>query len=227
MDIGLIIFDCDGVLVDSEPLAMRVLIETIAAEGVTIDPDTAFREFLGRSLTTISANLNAEHGLHLSDAALERMRGNLFALYRRELKPMAGLIEALRSIKVPACVASSSQMERIRISLTLTGLIDRFEPAIFSAAMVANGKPAPDLFLHAADNMLTAPDKCLVIEDSPAGIVAAQRAGMRVFAFVGGSHIAPSGLRAEIEALNPTAVFDDMQELPRLVELEQARIRAT
>jgi beta-phosphoglucomutase-like phosphatase (HAD superfamily) len=118
-------------------------------------------------------------------------------------------------------------MERIRISLTLTGLIDRFEPAIFSAAMVANGKPAPDLFLHAAASMHTDPDKCLVIEDSPAGIVAAQRAGMRVFAFLGGGHIGPSGLRAEIEALNPTAVFDDMQALPRLVELEQARIRAT
>jgi HAD superfamily hydrolase (TIGR01509 family) len=225
--IGLIIFDCDGVLVDSEPLAMRVLLETIAAEGVTIDPDTAFREFLGRSLTTISANLNAEHGLHLSDAALDSMRANLFALYRRDLKPMAGLVDALAQIKVPTCVASSSHMERIRISLSVTGLLDRFDPAIFSAAMVANGKPAPDLFLHAAESMRTAPEDCLVIEDSPAGIIAAQRAGMRVFAFVGGGHIGPSGLRAEIEALNPTAVFDDMQTLPRLVEQEQARKRAS
>jgi len=225
--IGLIIFDCDGVLVDSEPLAMRVLLETIAAEGVTIDPDTAFREFLGRSLTTISANLNTEHGLHLSDAALDGMRANLFALYRRDLKPMAGLIDALALIKVPACVASSSHMERIRISLSVTGLLDRFDPAIFSAAMVANGKPAPDLFLHAARSMGTAPEDCLVIEDSPAGIIAAQRAGMRVFAFVGGGHIGPSGLRAEIEALNPTVIFDDMQTLPRLVEQEQARKRAS
>jgi beta-phosphoglucomutase-like phosphatase (HAD superfamily) len=84
--------------------------------------------------------------------------------------------------------------------------------------MVAHGKPAPDLFLHAAEAMLTAPERCLVIEDSPAGIIAAQRAGMRVFAFLGGGHIAPSGLRAEIEALRPTAIFDDMHDLPGLVQ---------
>ena len=225
MDIGLIIFDCDGVLVDSEPLAMRVLLETIAAEGLDIDPDTGFRQFLGRSLAAVIANLNAEHGLHLNDAALERMRGNLYALFRRELRPMAGLIDALAEIHLPVCVASSSQMERIRLSLTLTGLIDRFDPAIYSAAMVPHGKPAPDLFLHAAAAMWTAPADCIVIEDSPAGIVAAQRAGMRVFAFLGGSHIAASGLRAEIEALNPTLVFDDMHQLPDLIQQERRRGR--
>jgi HAD superfamily hydrolase (TIGR01509 family) len=226
MEIGLIVFDCDGVLVDSEPLAMRVLLETIAAEGVAIDPDTGFREFLGRSLATIIDNLNAAYGLHLTEAALARMRANLYALYRRELKPMAGLIDALAGIPIPACVASSSHMERIRISLTLTGLIDRFDPAIFSAAMVEHGKPAPDLFLYAADAMLTAPKDCLVIEDSPAGILAAQRAGMRVFAFLGGSHIGPSGLRAEIEGLHPTLSFDDMHDLPGLVEQERMREKA-
>lgn len=224
--IGLIIFDCDGVLVDSEPLAMRVLLETIAAEGVTIDPDTGFRQFLGRSLPTVIENLNAAYGLHLTEAALERMRANLYAVYRRELKPMAGLIDALGELAVPVCVASSSQMERIRVSLSLTGLIDRFEPAIFSAAMVAHGKPAPDLFLHAADAMRVGPGQCLVIEDSPAGIVAAKRAGMRVFAFLGGGHIELSGLRRDIEALSPTAIFDDMHELPRLVEREAARENA-
>jgi HAD superfamily hydrolase (TIGR01509 family) len=222
-EIGLIIFDCDGVLVDSEPLAMRVLLETIAAEGVTIDPDTGFREFLGRSLSTVVDNLNAAYGLHLTEAALARMRANLYALYRRELKPMAGLIDALAEIDIPACVASSSQMERIRVSLSLTGLIHRFDPSIFSAAMVHHGKPAPDLFLYAAAAMGIDPAACLVIEDSPAGIVAAQRAGMRVFAFLGGGHIEPSGLRREIEALHPTAIFDDMHDLPRLVETEAAR----
>jgi HAD superfamily hydrolase (TIGR01509 family) len=227
MEIGLIVFDCDGVLVDSEPLAMRVLLETIAAEGVAIDPDTGFREFLGRSLATVIDNLNAAYGLHLTEAALARMRANLYALYRRELKPMAGLIDALAEISIPACVASSSHLERIRISLTLTGLIDRFDPAIFSATMVERGKPAPDLFLHAADAMLTTPEYCLVIEDSPAGILAAQAAGMRVFAFLGGSHIGPSGLRGEIEALHPTALFDDMHDLPGLVEQERMREKAT
>jgi beta-phosphoglucomutase-like phosphatase (HAD superfamily) len=139
---------------------------------------------------------------------------------------MAGLIDALGEIDVPVCVASSSQPERIRVSLTLTGLIDRFEPAIFSAAAVAHGKPAPDLFLYAAGKMGGSPAECLVIEDSPAGILAARRAGMRVFAFAGGSHIAPAGLRAEVEALGPDAIFDDMHALPALVEREKERQRA-
>jgi D-ribulokinase len=224
--LSLIIFDCDGVLVDSEPLAMRVLLEAVKAEGVEIDLDTGFREFLGRSMAAVTANLNATYGLKLNEAALERMRANLYALYERELKPMAGLIDALGEISVPACVASSSQMERIRVSLTLTGLLDRFEPAIFSAAMVAHGKPAPDLFLYAAGAMKVNPQDCLVIEDSPAGIVAAQRAGMRVFAFAGGGHIGPSGLRAAVEALHPDAIFDDMHDLPALVEREKARKKA-
>jgi HAD superfamily hydrolase (TIGR01509 family) len=226
MPLRLIIFDCDGVLVDSEPLAMRVLLETIAAEGVEIDADTGFRSFLGRSLSTITAGLNADYGLHLDEHALERMRGRLYAAYAEELRPMAGLIDALSAISLPACVASSSHMERIRVSLTLTGLIERFEPAIFSAAMVAHGKPAPDLFLHAARQMGVAPADCLVIEDSPAGIEAAQRAGMRVFAFLGGGHIGPAGLRAAVEALKPDTVFADMHELPALVEKEQARQKA-
>ena len=220
--LSLIIFDCDGVLVDSEPLAMRVLLETIAAEGVSIDADTGFREFLGRSLSATIAHLNSAYGLHLNEVALERMRKDLFALYARELKPMAGLIEALEKINLPACVASSSQMERIRVSLTLTGLIDRFAPAIFSAAEVKHGKPAPDLFLHAAAKMKTSPGECLVVEDSPAGIIAAQRAGMRVFAFLGGGHIGPSGLTDEILRLKPDRAFDDMHDLPALVE-EAAR----
>ena len=226
MPLRLIIFDCDGVLVDSEPLAMRVLLEAIAAEGVSIDADIGFRSFLGRSLTTIIAGLNRDYGLHLDEAALERMRMRLYALYEQELRPMAGLIDALEAIELPVCVASSSQMERIRVSLTLTGLIDRFEPAIFSAAMVAHGKPAPDLFLHAARSMGVLPEDCLVIEDSPAGIMAAQRAGMRVFAFAGGGHIEPAGLRGQIDALKPDLVFDDMNDLPRLVEEEQARQKA-
>ena len=226
MPLSLIIFDCDGVLVDSEPLAMRVLLETVKAEGVDIDLDTGFREFLGRSMAAVTAHLNATYGLRLNEAALERMRASLYALYERELQPMAGLIDALKDIDVPACVASSGQMERIRVSLTLTGLIDRFEPAIFSAAMVAHGKPAPDLFLYAAKEMQVEPAECLVIEDSPAGILAARAAKMRVLAFAGGSHIAPAGLRAEIEALGPDAIFDDMHDLPALVEKEKARQKA-
>jgi len=225
--IELIIFDCDGVLVDSEPLAMRVLLKTIAAEGVEIDSAIGFRDFLGRSLASITAHLNAEHGLHLTVDALERMRIELYEVFRAELKPTHRVAEMLDRLSVPFCVASSSQPERIRLSLEVTGLIDRFAPGIFSASMVARGKPDPDLFLHAAEAMGVAPGNCLVIEDSPAGIAAARNAGMRVFAYAGGSHIGPSRLRAEIEALQPDALFDDMRALPGLVALHQARAGAS
>lgn len=216
-EIDLIIFDCDGVLVDSEPLAMRVLLKTLAAQGIDIAPKAAFRDYLGRSLASISESLVESHGVPLETAGLTAMRADLYALYRRELKPTSGILDALSQLDCPICVASSSQPERIRLSLELTGLLPSFEPNIFSASMVENGKPAPDLFLHAAQAMRTDPARCLVIEDSPAGIKAAQGAGMAVFAYLGGSHIALSGLRPTIEALSPDRIFDDMHALPDLV----------
>ena len=225
--VELIIFDCDGVLVDSEPLAMRVLLGVLAGQGIDVSRADAFRDYLGRSLASISDSLDESHGTRLSDAALAQMRDELYALYRRELKPTPWLMHALEQIDVPLAVASSSHAERIRLSLELTGLIDRFAPHIFSAAEVTNGKPAPDLFLHVAASMGVAPERCLVIEDSPAGIMAAQAAGMRVFAYLGGGHIDESGLRAEIESLAPDAIVEDMRAVPGLVELEQARARDT
>ena len=213
MPINLIIFDCDGVLVDSEPLAMRVLIAAIAAQGVTITPETAYRDYLGRSLASISASLVDSHGTPLGAAALQSMRHDLYALYRRELRANPGLPEILGQLHIPFCVASSSSPERIRLSLELTGLLPWFDH-IYSATMVEHGKPAPDLFLHAAQAMRVPPAQCLVIEDSPAGIEAAHRAGMRVLGYLGGSHVAPGGLRPTIESLRPDGVFDDMHALP-------------
>ncbi|WDR06936.1 HAD family hydrolase [Devosia rhodophyticola] len=213
----LVIFDCDGVLVDSEPLAMRVLLAAIAAQGATVTLETAYSNYLGRSLASISASLLNSHGAPLGAAALEAMRGDLYALYRRELRANRGLPEVLSALGAPFCVASSSTLERIRLSLDLTGLLPRFEPNIFSASMVENGKPAPDLFLHAAEKMGADPKRCVVIEDSPAGIAAAKSAGMKAFAYLGGSHIAPSGLRPKVEALNPDVMFSDMHALPDLV----------
>ncbi len=221
--IGLIIFDCDGVLVDSEPIAMRMLLKAIAAQGLTIDTSEAFRTYLGRSLSAISAGLEENHGLKLSAAALDAMRLELYETYRRELRASPGVAAVLDGLTIPYCVASSSQFERIRLSLEVTGLLGRFDPHIFSATMVPRGKPAPDLFLHTARMMGVAPDRCLVIEDSPAGIIAAKKAGMRVFAFAGASHIALAGLLPDIEALRPDAVFEDMRDLPRLVEQAAGR----
>lgn len=214
---ALIIFDCDGVLVDSEPLAMRVLLNALAAQDIHIAPAAAFRDFLGRSLASISASLLDSHGAPLGPEALAAMRGDLYALYRDELRPNPGVAAMLRQLEIPFCVASSSTPERISLSLDLTGLLPWFEPRIFSASMVENGKPAPDLFLLAARAMGVSPENCVVIEDSPAGITAARRAGMAVFAYTGGSHITPGGLAPEIAALQPDAVFDDMQALPDLL----------
>jgi HAD superfamily hydrolase (TIGR01509 family) len=217
-DPGLIIFDCDGVLVDSEPIAIRVLVEGLTALGHAIDEATAYERFLGRSLAAMQAILRDESGLVLSPDDLERMRLRLFDCYRRELRPISGIVEVLDDLAVPYCVASSSQPERLRFSLEVTGLLPRFEPHLFSAAMVAQGKPAPDLFLYVAERMAARPADCLVIEDSPAGIEAAHRAGMRAFAFTGGGHARQAAYRDKLEALMPEAMFEDMRQLPELLQ---------
>ncbi len=214
---GLVIFDCDGVLVDSEPLALRVLIEGIAERGVTLEEAVAHERFLGRSLASVIETVERDFGVALEADALRQMRNRLYDLFRKELRPMAGLAQALGQLNVPFCVASSSQMERIRLSLELTGLARYFGDRIFSATMVAQGKPAPDLFLLAASRMHVRPEQCIVVEDSPAGIEAAQRARMHVLAFTGGSHARLAGHRERLEALAPDAVFDEMARLPELI----------
>ena len=213
----LLIFDCDGVLVDSEPLAMRLLLETLAGEGVAIEADSAYRRFLGKDMAAIADAIGEEFGAGLSQPALDAMHGRLYESFRRELKPMPGIVAALQGLRLPCCVASSSSAERIRLALDVTGLRARFEPNIFSAAMVARGKPAPDLFLFAAGRMGVAPAACVVIEDSPSGVEAAQRAGMAVFAFAGGAHAEREGHREALMALKPLLIFDDMLKLPALL----------
>jgi HAD superfamily hydrolase (TIGR01509 family) len=216
-DVRLVIFDCDGVLVDSEPLAMRVLLEGLAAAGCAIDEAAAYDRFLGRSLASMQAVLRNERGVELSQEQLEAMRLRLFEVYRQELVPIPGIVSALDQLTIPRCVASSSQSERLRFSLEVTGLLPRFTPHLFSASMVARGKPAPDLFLYVAERMAVAPVDCLVVEDSAAGIEAAKRAGMRVFGFVGGSHARSAAYRAGLAALAPDLVFDDISKLPGLI----------
>lgn len=211
---ALVIFDCDGVLVDSEPIAIDVLVETVAALGVHIPTDIAYRDFLGRTLKTVSAALAADHGVTMDATALDDMRHRLYARYKSALRPMPGIATVLNALDIPACVASSSVYERIEISLKLTGLYERFAPNIYSATMVKRGKPAPDLFLFAAEKMGVAPADCVVIEDSPAGVMAAQAAGMAVIAFIGGSHIGPAGLKPQLAALGPDAMIDDLHNLP-------------
>jgi HAD superfamily hydrolase (TIGR01509 family) len=218
----LVIFDCDGVLVDSEPISFAVLRDTLASAGVELEESRAYRRFLGKSMASITRMIADEFKISLSEADIEAMRTELFARFRTGLQPMPGVAETLRGLGLPHCVASSSQMERIRMSLTVTGLIGFFEPNIFSATMVERGKPEPDLFLHAARAMGFDPVDCIVIEDSPAGIQAAHSAGMRVFAFTGGSHAALSNLGEIVRGLQPTLIFDDMKTLPDLISTARA-----
>ena len=217
---ALVIFDCDGVLVDSEPIAMRLLVETIAGAGITLDPDAAQGLLLGKSLASMRALLARDFGLVLSDAALAEMRRGLYAAFRAELAPIPGIAATLDALPCTFCVASSSQPERIELSLTVTGLWPRFQGRAFSATMVSRGKPAPDLFLYAANTLGYAPTACLVVEDSPAGITAAKAAGMRVVAFTGGSHATTDAHRAAIAALAPDAVIDDIGDLVSLCAAE-------
>jgi HAD superfamily hydrolase (TIGR01509 family) len=210
---GLVIFDCDGVLVDSEPIAMRVLLEILAEEGLPLAPAAAYDRFLGRSLGDIRGILTTDFGIALDDAALERMRRRLYAAFRAELQPTPGIADTLAALPTAVCVASSSQPERIRLSLEVTGLLPFFAGRIFSATMVARGKPAPDLFLHAARSMGFAPGDCLVVEDSPAGIRAARAGGMRVAGYLGGSHAQGAEHRAAIAALEPDRLITDMRAL--------------
>jgi HAD superfamily hydrolase (TIGR01509 family) len=214
---SLIIFDCDGVLVDSEPISISVLLELMAKAGHVMDEGTAYKLFLGRSMATTIELLREDFGFVVTPAHLDQARAALNERFRRELKPIPGIKTALEKLSGPRCIASSSKPERIRLSLSITGLLDQFEPHIYSATMVERGKPAPDLFLHAARDMGMEPDDCLVIEDSPAGVEAAKSAGMRVFGFTGGSHALAGGLAASLALLEPDAVFDDMRLLPSLV----------
>lgn len=217
----LVIFDCDGVLVDSEPLSVRVLVEALNRHGIDMAEEEAYQRFLGRSLATMRQVMDEEYDFHTGPEFLETLRLDLYDLFKTDLQPIPGIAEtldALALLNLPRCVASSSQLERIRLSLSITGILDKLEPHIFSASMVQNGKPAPDLFLHAAGEMGVAPENCIVIEDSPAGIEAAQRAGMKVFAFTGGSHAGVPGYRERIDALSPDLIFDAMPDLLHLVK---------
>lgn len=212
-----VIFDCDGVLVDSEPLSMRVLLETIRGKGVELAPEVVYDRFLGRSLASVCHDLEESYGVTLDGPALADLRRNLFAAFEAELQPTAGIADVLPRLAVPFCVASSSVPERIELSLRVTRLWRHFEGKLFSAAMVARGKPAPDLFELAAASMGHAPALSVVVEDSPVGIEAARAAGMRVVGFLGGSHARRPAHRAAIEALQPDAVIDEMRLLPELL----------
>ncbi|UCI07885.1 HAD family hydrolase [Mesorhizobium sp. B1-1-8] len=222
----LVIFDCDGVLVDSEALSVSALLGMIELAGGALSEDAAYEHFLGRSMKSVREILGRDFGIEISDRHLTAMRVDLMRKFREELKPIPGVQEMLPKLGLPFCVASSGTLERIRYALDVTGLLGLMEPHLFSATMVMRGKPAPDLFLHAAAAMRANPRQCLVIEDSPAGIAAARAADMRVFAFTGGSHAGNPALKARLASSEPDFIFADMLQLPDLIADLGARVRA-
>jgi HAD superfamily hydrolase (TIGR01509 family) len=211
----LLIFDCDGVLVDSESLSCRIDAEFLTQIGIPYTAEEIARQFLGVSLKTMIARIEAERGCRLPDDFGERLNSILFARFETDLKPIEGVRDAILSLPHPRCVASSSVPERIALSLRITGLSDLFDD-IFSSTQVPRGKPAPDLFLHAASNMKARPEDCLVIEDSVAGVQAALAAGMRVIGFTGGGHCGPDHAEKLRQAGAPL-VIDRMADLPDAV----------
>jgi HAD superfamily hydrolase (TIGR01509 family) len=214
--VELVIFDCDGVLVDSERLAVPVDVHVLAQLGWVMSEAEVIERFVGRSNEFMVAEIEANLGRPLAEGWEEEFR-HLYRDAFAELAPVEGVVEALEQITTRTCVASSSTQQSIRIKLDLTGLYERFAGRIFSASEVANGKPAPDLFLHAAERMAADPVACAVVEDSYYGVEAARAAGMLAFGYAGG--LTP----AERLAGSNTVVFADMRELPRLLREISAR----
>ncbi len=212
----LLIFDCDGVLVDSETLSCQVDAELLTECGVPYTAQDVAREFIGVSLKDQIARIEALHGFRLPDDFAERLNCTLFARFETELKPIEGVRDAILALPYPRCVASSSLPDRIALTLRVTGLSDLFVD-IFSASQVARGKPAPDLFLHAAAQMRVSPAECLVIEDSTAGVQAALAAGMRVIGFSGGGHCGPEH-GEKLRQAGASVVIERMVDLPETVQ---------
>ncbi|MCY0148441.1 HAD family hydrolase [Hoeflea sp. G2-23] len=211
----LIIFDCDGVLVDSEVISANVLIDALASIGVVVDFAHVQTHFLGRSWATVAAEIRNSHGYLPGNDFEEMYRSQLLKRFERELVPTPGMVALLQSLTVNVCVATSSTPKRAKRSLELTGLSPFFGADVFTASEVEHGKPAPDLFLHAASRMQVDPAECLVIEDAVPGIQAAIHAGMQVLRFTGGSHL--QGVSENVLALNgQVRCFDKWQHFPEM-----------
>ncbi|WP_326657202.1 HAD family hydrolase [Streptomyces sp. NBC_00385] len=209
--IELVIFDCDGVLVDSERIAVRVQVSLGNELGWPLTEDEVVDRFIGRSHASIREQVAARLGEQIAATWSERFEQLHREAVDTDLAPVEGLPEALDAVTLPTCVASSGSHDKMRHTLGRTGLYERFAGRIYSATEVAHGKPAPDLFLHAARQMGVHPAACVVVEDSQPGVRAARAAGMRAFGYAGG--LTPA---EQLEGPG-TTVFHDMRKLPTLI----------
>jgi HAD superfamily hydrolase (TIGR01509 family) len=212
LDCDLVIFDCDGVLIDSEVLSCSCLASVFATYGIAISLDEVVERFLGRGFAAVPAYFRECTGRPLPESFARDLRARQSELFTSSLLPMPHVTNVLASLERPYCLASSSDSERIRISLAVTGLDRFFGERIFTAAMVEHAKPAPDLFLLAADRMGVAPAQTLVVEDSVNGLLAAKAAGMAAWGFTGGSHYAGRDMAPLLRAAGADRVFHSMAE---------------
>jgi len=217
----LVIFDCDGVLVDSEPISNRELAAYLTELGHPTTFEDSIRDYMGGAMHRVHDTVLVRSGRRLPDDFDDRFHERVFECFRDELQPVPGVegvLDWLATFGTRVCVASSGSHERIRMTLGKTGLLPRFpNEAIFSADDVGRGKPAPDLFLHAARTMGTEPERCAVIEDSPLGVQAALAAGMRVFGF--------AAMTPAEKLAGAAAIFRAMPELLPLLRVTNTEVR--
>jgi HAD superfamily hydrolase (TIGR01509 family) len=214
MPLELVIFDCDGVLVDSEPVVNRVEAAMFRTLGFPLNAAEMRRLMQGRTVGQVAAAVEMAIGRPIAAEELYSWGMTTALALVEELEPVAGVAEVIAHVAergIPACVASQSPLPRVRLSLAVTKLRTSFGPNVFTASMVARAKPAPDLYLFAAERMGAAPHRCVVIEDSPSGVVAAREAGMTVFGYAAD---------ADAKALKDEGahVFRAMSELPALLD---------
>ncbi|MCX4576680.1 HAD family hydrolase [Streptomyces sp. NBC_01571] len=213
MRYDLVIFDNDGVLVDSEPISNRLLAAYLTELGHPTSYEESIRDYMGSAMHRVHDLVHERTGQRLPDDFDDVFHGRVFAAFERELRPVAGAVQVLEKLAadgVPYCVASSGSHERIRVGHRTTGL-DRWfdEGRVFSSQDVGRGKPAPDLFLHAAARMGVPPRRCVVVEDSPLGVQAANAAGMDVYGF--------TAMTPAARLTGASRLFSDLEDLPDLL----------
>jgi HAD superfamily hydrolase (TIGR01509 family) len=207
----LIIFDCDGVLVDSEPVANRTLAQMLRELGLDLTQEQMFENFVGYSIAHCMHVIAEMLGRAPPENFVRELQRRTYDAFRTELRAMPGIESALERIDVPFCVASSGDHEKMRTTLGITGLLSRFAGRIFSVTQVAHGKPAPDIYLFAAAQLQSDPSRCLVIEDTPPGVKAGVAAGMTVFGYCAHTPV------HKLVAAGAQLTFDDMHRLPELL----------
>ncbi|MBD2567943.1 HAD family hydrolase [Anabaena lutea] len=207
----LVIFDCDGVLVNSEPIINRIFAETLTEFGFPITHTEVTQKFIGKSLKTCLEIIEQSYNKPLPKNFIEICKEREFPALQQELQAVSGITELLEQITLPKCVASNSSHRHIQLVLKLTGLLHQFEGKIYSCYDVPRPKPFPDVYIHAAKQMNTNPEHCVVIEDSVPGVQAGCAAGMTVFGYA--QHTYPTALTAA----GAKIVFNDMGQLSQLL----------